>query len=215
MERDKLESRWNQLCKRLGKPEVAGSLWTLLQALYRHPKRTYHAIEHAWECVEHLYKIRDEVEITDFDAAELAIWLHDCVYVAGSPKNEEESAEIGIMFCEQLGFDSARTKRVAAIILGTKHTGEPLKGDAAVVADIDLSSIGTPRADFARGSAMIAKEFAHIPKDKYIAGRIKFLGAMLDRKRIFHTQYMWDRMEAQARRNLRIELERHIAARGA
>ncbi|MGD9689348.1 MAG: hypothetical protein AB7K52_07935 [Phycisphaerales bacterium] len=202
---------WTALCERLGEGESAAALWHLLDALYRHPRRFYHTIEHAADCVQMLHDLHATIPADDPDAAELALWLHDCIYVSGSKVNEEESAEVAKVFCVQLGLNDERTDRVVGMIMATRHLGLPLKGDEALVADIDLSSLGSKRADFARGSASIAREFSHVPADAYRAGRVKFLEAMLSRPRLFHTEHMHALLEAAARRNVRIELERQLA----
>lgn len=199
-----IEQRWEGLCARLGRGDRAAALWTILEALYIHPARFYHAIDHARDCVN---KLAAEPGAMRRDECELALWLHDCVYVPGAHDNEQRSGEIARVFCGELGISEDAASRVRELIMATLHAGKPLTGDAALVADVDLSSIGSDPATFARGSEMIRREFADFPEDAYRHGRIAFLTSMLARSRIFHTDSFHQRFDAPARRNLQTELE--------
>ena len=76
--------------------------------------------------------------------------------------------------------------------------------------DIDLSSFGEDWPDFLRDTLNVRNEQAHVPDAIYYPGHAKFLKMLLDRPRIFYTDFFHERYEQSARRNI----ERLLASDG-
>lgn len=193
---------------------AAHPLWQELETAYREPHRSYHTAQHIIECLEHLdqcvslyrsdpglYKKGAQYHL---QAIELAIWWHDIVYQTAQNStigNEQLSASYAY-------FTARETKSyiyVANLILATDHKKEPGSVDVAngdVIADIDLAILGAEPERFEQYEQQISEEYRHVPPQQYNEARRKFIQGMLDRPRIYHTDYFHDRFEARARENL-------------
>jgi predicted metal-dependent HD superfamily phosphohydrolase len=66
-----------------------------------------------------------------------------------------------------------------------------------------MAIVGAPPAHLDAYNAAIAREYSHVPAGAFRAGRRAFLEKVLATPRIFHTAYFHDRLDAQARANLR------------
>lgn len=197
-----LQQRWIDLCRRLG-PSDAGSADTIflcVEALYAYPPRDYHNLAHIGACLALLDK--HLALASDPDAIEAAIFLHDCVYVAGRGDNEQRSAMIAGMFLGYVGVAAARIARIGELILVTRHTDVPPDADCALIQDIDLAGLGASPADFDRDGAAIRREFSAYSDDEFRRGRREFLRAMLSRPQIYFTPPFQQAYEARARQNL-------------
>lgn len=199
--------RWDALCRRVGafgKPEEADLTFEMLSTMYGHPVRAYHNLDHIAFClvlfdeVSSLAEQRDEVEF--------AIWLHDCVFFSERPDNEARSAEAAGMIAALLGCKPEFVERVKDLIAVTRHNHEPERGDAALIADIDLAILGADPETYDQYRHAIRKEFAYADDAMFRAGRTAFLERMLGRTRIFSTAYFKQRYDARARANLEHEL---------
>jgi predicted metal-dependent HD superfamily phosphohydrolase len=101
------------------------------------------------------------------------------------------------------GVDVAR---VAQLILLTaahgKLTPADVDDEAALFVDCDMSILGAPRARFAAYEHDVAAEYAALPTDIYRAGRRRFVERLLERQRIFLSEYFHTRLDGDARANL-------------
>lgn len=210
----KLEDRWSALCGRIGGDAGGGpralELLAELELLYRTPgARAYHGLHHVRACLEELEGVRDEfASRVDVDAGEWALWLHDCVYVAGAKDNEERSAEVSTRMLATLGASRQMIALASKMIMATKHTGEALDEGAAMVADVDMSILGAPPELYRWYAAAIREEFSFVDDERYRAGRGAFLRGLLARERIYHTGVFFQRLESRARENLAEEIAR-------
>jgi predicted metal-dependent HD superfamily phosphohydrolase len=210
---DTMHARFSQLCIRLGHAQEADPWFAILDALHAHPVRVYHNLIHIGECLDELDRCR--ALATDPDLVEVAIWTHDCIYVPGRKDNEARSAQIGSRLADALRPSASSASRttswngeaVRQLIMATLHTPDPLDGDAALIADIDLSGLALPWEQFAAKSALIRQEFSFVPDEAYRQGRSAFLQSMLSRERIFRLPWFTDRYEAAARENLTKSIE--------
>jgi predicted metal-dependent HD superfamily phosphohydrolase len=210
-----LHNRWNALCERVGAFKSAHEsdvAFEMLSTLYSHPPRTYHNLDHIAQVLGAFDQAR--LLADDKDVVEYAIWLHDCVYFAERPDNEERSADASGMISGLLGCSPDFAARARACVMATRHSSTPEKGDPALVADLDLTILGSPPAEYDRYAAAIRAEFAFAPDEQFIPGRIAFLHRMVDRDRIFATQHFHGLMENAARKNLYRELDALEARRG-
>ncbi len=210
---DNLQERFSRLCTRLGHADEAEPWFAIIDALHAHPARGYHNLVHIGECLAELDACRELA--SDGDLVEVAIWTHDCIYVPGRKDNETRSAEIGVRLARALNPVAPHVSRttkwsadtVRQLIMATLHAPEPLQGDAALIADIDLSGLALPWDKFAMKSSLIREEFSFVPDDAYRQGRSAFLRGMLAREKIFRLPWFVERYEAAARENLAKSIE--------
>lgn len=179
------------------------SLSLILQSLYHHPPRAYHSLEHIAACVDTLDHWRHLA--VEPDLVEFALLLHDCIYDPRARDNEARSADIAALFLRALGAPAA-IDTVRALILATRHTGEPLAGDEALTADIDMSILGAAPPDYDAYARAVRAEYASVPESEYRAGRSRFLRALLARQHIFHTPALRGTLEPAGRANAEREL---------
>jgi predicted metal-dependent HD superfamily phosphohydrolase len=204
-----LFSRWSKLVE----PSHAAWTWKMLRDLYGAPLRVYHTLVHVADCLGKLDRAPDvldlRVEPFDRKAAELALFWHDAVYVPADKRNEKISAGLLCGLGEVLTVGE-RTLRIAELaVLDTQRHELAMIAEnpaRAVVVDIDLSVLGSEQGDYDDYVRAIRSEYA-ISNDAWRVGRGAFLAKMLERKRIFHTEWMRSEGEARARLNMRRELD--------
>lgn len=203
-----LHDRWNSLCTRVGvfkTAEESDLTFDMLRTLYAQPPRAYHNLDHIAQVLAAFDAARMLAD--DKDLVEFAIFLHDCVYFAERPDNEERSADAAAMIAGLLGCAPDFSQRARACIMATRHSAAPEKGDPALVADLDLTILAAPADEYDRYAKAIRAEFAFAPDDQFFPGRIAFLHRMVDKNRIFATQHFHAAMEDVARANLYRELD--------
>ncbi len=161
---------------------------------YCEPHRHYHTLEHI---ANMLFRGR-ALELSDEQI--YAIWYHDAIYDPRSKTNEEDSAALATDALRSIGWDEARTGRVARMVLDTK-THEPTVPGSAEVIDLDLSSIASDWPIYERNGNNIRREYHWVSEDKYATGTREFLKTLLARKQIFTTEW-GAQFEAKARENM-------------
>ena len=166
---------------------------------YREPGRYYHGWTHLRHCLREFDRAAGRME--NPDAVELALWFHDAVHVPCARDNEQRSADLF-----RLGgrgwFSPALVEKVCGLILITMHKQSPDEGDESYVVDIDLSSFGEPWSDFLRDTRNVRNEQSHVPDAIYYPAHARFLKMLLNRPRIFHTDFFFACYEESARRNI-------------
>ncbi len=182
-----------------------------LKARHAEAQRHYHS----WAHIEALLTWLQEVsaQLHDPQAVELAILYHDAVYDPRSKENEARSAELMRSELEE-HLPAKTVDRVETLILATAGHELPetsdaqLLSDCAFFLDIDLSILGTEPEVFEAYEEAIRKEYAFVPPADYCRGRSAILRNFLARDRLYFTAHFRDRLEAQARVNLRRSLTR-------
>ena len=194
------EQRFIALWQRLrGGPGTAAQVFSELSVRYAAPGRYYHSPRHITHCLKQLDAAREE--ISKPDQVELALWFHDAVYLPKAGDNEHRSAQLFLdMACDLPG---CIRQSVSDLILATVHPNEPQHPDHQAVVDIDLSSFGQSWNEFLRDSRDVRAEFSHLSHDSFLSGQGAFLKCLLSRKRFFLTPYFYQRLESQARNNIR------------
>jgi predicted metal-dependent HD superfamily phosphohydrolase len=145
---------------------------------------------------------------TDPAAVELAIWFHDAVYDPRAADNEERSAELAKDWLSDAQASDALTDSVGRLVLATKNHDASLHADAPLLVDVDLSILGKPPEQFWEYERHIRAEYAWVEKTVFAAKRVEILHRFLARQRIYQTELFFQRMEAQARANLRASVQR-------
>jgi predicted metal-dependent HD superfamily phosphohydrolase len=204
-----LHDRWNALCPRVGafaSAQEADMSFDMLVHLYTHPPRHYHNLEH----VAQVLSVFDEVRglASDRLCVEFALWLHDCVYVAERPDNEDRSTDAAVMVAGLLGAPREFVESVRIGIAVTRHSKyPPPTGDPALIADLDLSILAADEPTYDAYRLAIRREFGFADDPTFIQGRIAFIHRILDRESIFATRLFRKEREPVARSNLERELE--------
>jgi len=202
MKLDRFSDLWNRCA---GDSDPMGTtIYHLLQNLYDEPNRFYHTSAHIDQCLSNMDKA--SVELGSSDIVELSIWFHDAIYDPGASDNESRSADY---FSSHAANRLPRETiaRVTNCILSTTHKSLPEDNYSKFVVDVDLSGFGQNWEGFSRDGENVRKETAHLSLDKYIAGQTRFMGKLLNRDRIFSTEYFNSRYESIARDNIKKQLE--------
>lgn len=198
-----LTERWNYFASSFpANSETIRTIFAAITSSYSSTNRYYHTMEHVQQCLARL----DEAarQVSNRKAMELALWLHDIIYIPESSCNEELSSAIGFCYGLELSGSYPFALEIRQLIQATAHGSGACDsaGDKAVIQDIDLSILGADSFSFACYETAIRKEYACVPDDVYRKGRIKVLQGFLVRPQIYQTQFFQSRYETQARENM-------------
>jgi predicted metal-dependent HD superfamily phosphohydrolase len=188
------------LWHRLGAEGNPRSLFAQLAKAYAEPSRAYHNTEHIRDCLSQLDLSRELARKPD--EVEAALWFHDVVYVPGAADNEDRSARLAEAALTAAEAPVERSRRVAKLVLATRHLMAPRDPDTQLICDIDLSILGREPTVFDRFERAIRQEYAHIAEPDYRHERAAVLAGFLRRESLYQTEYFRDRFEQQARINL-------------
>lgn len=182
---------------------------TTLEAAYATPPRAYHNLQHVHEVLRHYDAVTAGPGWRQPAEVYLAVLYHDAIYEAGRRDNEARSAELAVehiaRWLPDQGIDAAR---VAELIHLTARHGQfapgDVDGEAALFLDCDMAILGAGPALFDAYDRGIAAEYrSHVPAWLFKLNRRRFLKGLLARERIFLSDFFHERLDAQARINLR------------
>ena len=176
-------------------------MFAQLAQAYAELSRAYHNTEHIRDCLSQLDLSRELARKPD--QVEAALWFHDVVYVPGAADNEDRSARLAETALAAGAAPLETGRRVAELVLATRHLTVPRDPDAQLVCDIDLSILGREPAIFDRFERAIRQEYAHVVEPEYRHERAAVLAGFLRRESLYQTEYFRDRFEQQARTNLK------------
>lgn len=165
---------------------------------YTEPHRKYHDLRH----IADMLCKGAALDLTEEQL--MAIWFHDAVYEPGNKDNEEDSADLAVQKLIAAGWTVERATVVADIVRDTKGH-EPSTEEAKKVLDLDLSTLAGSWEDYQRNGRNIREEFASLSDEEWNKGRGEWLRGMLDRERLFWTEWGAP-LEKQARENLQRDL---------
>lgn len=183
--------------------------WTALRAAYETPPRAYHNFSHVEHVLRHYQEVAKGPGWNQPEAVRLAILYHDAVYEAGRKDNEALSADLAVehirRWLPDRGIDAAR---VAELINLTARHGalapSDVDRDAALFLDCDMAILAADGTAFSAYDRGIAAEYrGHVPAWLFKLNRRRFLKALLAKERIFLSDWFHERLDAQARVNLR------------
>jgi predicted metal-dependent HD superfamily phosphohydrolase len=198
--------RFMETVRRLGGPWNSTDAFEALESAYSEAQRAYHNAAHIEDCLKQFDSARHLAERPD--EVETAIWFHDVVYDPKFSDNEERSAFWAVETLKAGDVDRDVLRRIAALIMATKHDRDPASPDEALLIDVDLSILGRSPEEFAAFDAAIRREYSEVPEDQYRAGRANVLVGFLRRDAFYHTELFRERFEAPARRNLEQAIEK-------
>ncbi len=175
-----------------------------LRRRYAEPHRHLHV----WSHVARLLAEAEEIAaaIADRPAFILAALFHRAVFDRRSPDGAARSVALMRDLAGRI-TPAARLSRAEALVMALARQEPPvtrdpsLRGDAALLLDMDRAPLGADPAGFDAHEAAHRAEYAHMSDDAYAAGRAAELRLLLWRERIFHTDRYYLARERQARRN--------------
>jgi predicted metal-dependent HD superfamily phosphohydrolase len=194
-----LRSRFERAVEEAGGTRASQAAFAQLVARYAEAHRHYHTLAHIDACLRWLDLFRRVAEHPH--EVELALWFHDVVYLPGRADNERRSAEFARLQLGALAVAAATVTRIARYVEATEQhsaTG----GDAALVADLDLTILGSPPSDFELFERQIRREYAHVPGPMYRVGRRRVLQRLVSRQVIYQVPQIRQQLETPARANL-------------
>ena len=87
--------------------------------------------------------------------------------------------------------------------MATLHTAVPTDADALLLVDIDLGILAAEDERFAEYEQQIRQEYRHVPELLFRDKRREILRTFLERPRLYCTSHFHERLDVQARVNLR------------
>lgn len=180
------------------------TLFDTLMAHYGQPHRHYHNTYHLYECFLGFDKIKDKLLRADLLA--VALFYHDVIYEPKSPHNEKMSADMMIEDLKNI-LTHQDLSIIYQYILATKEHINPLnnayKNDLDYLLDIDLAILGSCPDRFDEYNNQIRKEYHWVDDGIYTIKRKSVLKGFYDKDRIYLTDYFYEKLENQARDNLK------------
>ncbi len=194
---------WQSFWHRLGLTTDGATWHARLITAHSEAQRAYHTLQHLDECLCILDQARATGLIARPDLIEMALWFHDAVYDPQGSENEELSAQMAL---EALGGHPT-AQEVARLILLTK-SHQPGDGpDDAWIIDIDLAIFAQPMERVLEYERQIRAEYVWVPQAVYAEKRAEILTGFLKREHIYLTAWARERLESQARANLRVLID--------
>lgn len=170
---------------------------------WNEPQRRYHNETHLRAVLRAVDALEADGESFDGTEVRLAAWLHAAVFDPAGSENTARSAE----YAELVLDPAAPVEEVARLVrLMGGHRVEPGDLNGAVLSDADLAVLGADPETYDTYSADVRHEFAHVPGERYVAGRTAAVEGLLERRSVYRTRAGRDRWEKQAHANLNREL---------
>jgi predicted metal-dependent HD superfamily phosphohydrolase len=201
--RTALQRRWADLGSGVTLP---GALGVELIGRYQEPHRHYHTDRHLLAVLEAL----DELSAPERPSIEtrLAAWFHDAVYEGAAGDDEEASARLAEERLAGVGLEPNRVARVASMVRCTAHHLDPdivPDEETAGFLDADLSILAAEPSVYDAYCAGVRREHPDVADDRFTAGRLAVVTALLARPRLYLSERGFQRYESRARDNLRRE----------
>lgn len=170
---------------------------------WNEPQRRYHNETHLRAVLHAVDRLEDEGEAFDGTAVRLAAWFHCAVFDPAASENSEASA----LVAERLLDPAAPVEEVARLVrLMGGHRVEPGDLNGEVLSDADLAVLGSDPETYDTYTQDVRHEFAHVPGEKFVAGRRAALEGLVERRSVYLTTAARDAWEKQAHANLNREL---------
>jgi predicted metal-dependent HD superfamily phosphohydrolase len=176
---------------------------------YSQPHRYYHNLRHIQQVFDVVAEMRSQAD--NFVAIGLAVWFHDVIYNPKATDNEEKSALYARKILTQLETSPEIVKKVTKMILMTKsHQTLSKDIDTQIFLDADLSIFGSSPSDYNNYKQAIRQEYAWIAENEYRDRRKQVLSRFLQRDRIYLTEYLFKKLELNARKNIQSEIQNQL-----
>jgi predicted metal-dependent HD superfamily phosphohydrolase len=171
---------------------------------YNEPHRHYHTTRHLLNVLTMIDQLADD---HDLFLVQLAAWYHDAVYAIpeGQVSNEEASARLALRQLSRVGLEQEDLNQIARLVRLTEtHLPGPRDPEGELLCDADLAILASNPGDYADYVAAVRAEYADVPEDEFLAGRLSILIPFVDRE-IFRTAKGRQLTDA-ARANLATEI---------
>ena len=194
-----MENQWLALMGRLGYSSNLDTFSELV-AEYSHENRHYHNFSHVFAVLEQFAYTKHLAQ--DPNAVEVALWFHDAIYKIESTSNESDSARWASNFLQKNGASLTFSSHVSKLIMATAHNISLYDNDQQLIADIDLSILGSSAHIYQNFEDWIRQEYSSIPAFIYDKKRKEVLSSFLDKERIYSHDHFYFQLETSARMNL-------------
>ena len=182
---------------------LSAELRSELLERWNEPQRYYHNETHLRAVLHAVDALEADGEAFDGTAVRLAAWFHSAVFDPTESENNEKSAA----WTEQVLDPSAPVEEVARLVrLMGGHRVQEGDLNGSVLSDADLAVLGSDPDTYDAYSQDVRHEFAHVPGERFVSGRIAALEGLLERGSVYLTRAGRDAWERQARANLNREL---------
>ncbi|MCC5916721.1 MAG: hypothetical protein JJU02_05275 [Cryomorphaceae bacterium] len=179
-------------------------LWNEVEKCHSEKNRHYHTLQHLESLLLELIEIKDKIQY--WDCILFSLFYHDIIYHIIKSNNEEKSAALAEKRMNQISVPKEIINRCKAHILATKSHKKSTDSDTNYFTDADLSILGQPSETYSQYCKDVRNEFSIYPDFVYNAGRKKVINHFLTMKRIYKTDYFYQKYEQMARRNLTREI---------
>jgi predicted metal-dependent HD superfamily phosphohydrolase len=172
---------------------------------YAEPHRRYHTTQHLADVLDRIDELAGGSE--DLFLVRLAAWFHDAVYAIppGQVSNEEASARLTIRTLGRVGLEQEDLTQVARLVRLTEtHVPGTRDPEGELLCDADLAILAAEPAAYDRYVDQIREEYARVPEEEFLAGRLAVLASLADRE-LFRTG-KGRRLTGAARANLEREM---------
>jgi len=202
-----LWQKWNHLVSVFSSELCLPSyLFEEICNFYSESGRAYHNLGHIQFFFEKFENYRDKIQSSN--AFELAIWYHDIVYDPLQKNNEIASVELFRKHSEILHIKTSVVKKVEDLIMATeKHRLENYDLEACLFLDLDLLILASSSDRYKEYAQAIRKEFQSFSDKDFYRGRLEFLQKILEKDRVFFTDFIQIDYESAARKNMKDEVE--------
>jgi predicted metal-dependent HD superfamily phosphohydrolase len=171
---------------------------------YNEPHRRYHTTRHLLNVLTMIDQLADDHDVF---LVQLAAWYHDAVYAIpeGQVSNEEASARLALRQLSRVGLEQEDLNQIARLVRLTEtHLPGPRDPEGELLCDADLAILASNPGDYADYVAAVRAEYADVPEEEFLAGRLSALIPFVDRE-IFRTAKGRQLTDA-ARANLATEI---------
>lgn len=201
-----LKETFIHLCTNFTKDQpLINDLWAEIEENYSQPERQYHTLSHLDNLLNQLIDVKDKIE--NWETVLFTLFYHDIIYNVLNSDNEDQSADLAEKRMKQLNVAVQLIETCKAQILSTKSHLENELSDTNYFTDADLSILGQDYETYKAYSENVRKEYSVYPDSIYKPGRKKVLLHFLEMRRIYKTDYFFNKFEIQAKQNLKKELD--------
>ena len=190
--------------------EKVNNLWQDIAIRYNEAQRAYHSLQHIEQLFAQFKQIKHVLNESHIIA--LALFYHDVIYAPTRSDNELKSAEYAVEALRPY-LSAEQCQHIYALIMMTANhklaecSNAQKNFDAAYLLDMDLSILGASWTDYEQYAQAVRQEYAHVSNPDYRDGRRAVLTELLAHPKLYLTDYYYDRLEKQARQNIKREIK--------
>ncbi|MGM8910068.1 HD domain-containing protein [Psychrobacter sp. 1U1] len=191
------------------KSAEVNALWQDIATRYNEATRAYHTLRHLQQLFAQFEQVKHKLYEPHIIA--LALYYHDVIYNPTSTNNEQKSAEHAVEALSHY-LSVEQCQYISALIMMTANhqldeLANPNKiSDASYLLDMDLSVLGASWPEYKQYTKAVRQEYSHVPLTDYCTGRMAVLNGLLAHPKLYLTNYYYERLEMQARDNIKREL---------